>query len=88
MLACCLPAASRETHRAATVMPYRPVHVSLAGAPGLACGLTIKHAFDFGRVARRGIENVRAEMLEKVLAYNLPRERTCLRSNSFCSPSA
>ncbi|MBI4820786.1 MAG: transposase [Deltaproteobacteria bacterium] len=34
---------------------------------------TLKHGFDFGRVARRGQENVRAEMLEKVLAYNFCR---------------
>lgn len=34
---------------------------------------TIKHNFDFGRVMRRGIENVRSELLEKVLAYNFCR---------------
>jgi len=34
---------------------------------------TIKHCFDFGRVMRRGIENVHAELLEKVLAYNFCR---------------
>lgn len=34
---------------------------------------TIKHNFDFGRVMRRGIENVRAELLEKVIAYNFCR---------------
>jgi hypothetical protein len=34
---------------------------------------TIKYCFDFGRVMRRGIENVRAELLEKVLAYNFCR---------------
>jgi hypothetical protein len=34
---------------------------------------TIKHGFDFGRVMRRGIENVRAELLEKVIAYNFCR---------------
>jgi hypothetical protein len=34
---------------------------------------TIKHGFDFGRVMRRGIENVRAELLEKVMAYNFSR---------------
>jgi IS5 family transposase len=33
----------------------------------------IKHKFDFGRVLRRGINNVTAELLEKVLAYNLCR---------------
>ena len=34
---------------------------------------TIKNGFDFGRVARRGLENVRVELLEKVLAYNFCR---------------
>ncbi len=34
---------------------------------------TIKHGFNFGKVLRRGIENVRAELLEKVLAYNFCR---------------
>jgi IS5 family transposase len=41
---------------------------------------TLKHGFDFGRVARRGLENVRAEMLEKVLAYNFCRMATCRRA--------
>ena len=34
---------------------------------------TIKQGFDFGRVMRRGIENVRGELLEKVIAYNFCR---------------
>lgn len=38
---------------------------------------TLKHGFDFGRVARRGLENVRAEMLEDVLAYNFCRMARC-----------
>ena len=38
---------------------------------------TIKYGFDFGRVARRGLENVHAELLEKVLAYNFCRIVTC-----------
>ena len=38
---------------------------------------TIKHGFDFGRVMRRGLENVRAEMLEKILAYNFCRMAKC-----------
>jgi IS5 family transposase len=37
---------------------------------------TIKNGFDFGRVARRGLENVRAELLEKVIAYNFCRMAT------------
>lgn len=41
---------------------------------------TIKHGFDFGRVARRGIENVRAELTEKVLAYNFCRMAKCRRA--------
>ncbi|MCP4105844.1 MAG: transposase, partial [Desulfobacteraceae bacterium] len=40
---------------------------------------TIKHNFNFGRVMRRGLENVRAELLEKVLAYNFCR-MTAVRS--------
>jgi hypothetical protein len=38
---------------------------------------TLKHGFDFGRVDRRGLENVRAELLEKVLAYNFSRMADC-----------
>lgn len=34
---------------------------------------TIKHNHHFGRVMRRGIEAVKAELLEKVLAYNFCR---------------
>lgn len=41
---------------------------------------TLKHGFDFGRVARRGLENVRAEMIEKVLAYNFCRMAACRRA--------
>jgi len=41
---------------------------------------TIKNGFDFGRVARRGLENVRAELLEKVLAYNFCRLAACRRA--------
>ena len=33
----------------------------------------LKHNFEFGRMGRRGIEAVRCEMLEKVLAYNIER---------------
>jgi hypothetical protein len=34
---------------------------------------TIKYGFDFDHVMRRGLENVTAELLEKVLSYNLCR---------------
>ena len=34
---------------------------------------TVKHNHKFGQVMRRGIEDVRAELLEKALAYNLAR---------------
>jgi IS5 family transposase len=34
---------------------------------------TMKQGFDFGEVARRGLERVEGELLEKVLAYNLCR---------------
>ncbi len=33
----------------------------------------MKFSFNFGRNMRRGIENVRNEMMEKVLAYNFAR---------------
>lgn len=42
---------------------------------------TIKHNFDFGRVARRGLERVTAEMLEKVLAYNFCRMSSSRRQD-------
>lgn len=32
---------------------------------------TLKHSFDFGEVARRGLSAVYAELLEKALAYNI-----------------
>ena len=32
---------------------------------------TLKEDFEFGEMARRSHENVLAEMLEKVLAYNI-----------------
>lgn len=34
---------------------------------------TIKYKFDFDRVMRRGVKNVEAELLEKVIAYNFCR---------------
>lgn len=41
---------------------------------------TIKQGFDFGRVARRGLANVEAELLEKVLAYNFCRMASSRRA--------
>ncbi len=35
---------------------------------------TLKYVFGFGRMRRRGLENVRAEMTEKVIAYNIRRK--------------
>ena len=32
---------------------------------------TLKHGYDFGEVARRGLPAVYAELLEKALAYNI-----------------
>jgi IS5 family transposase len=49
---------------------------------------TIKHGFDFGRVARRGLVNVRAELLEKVLAYNFCRLARCRRTRPEQLPCA
>ena len=34
---------------------------------------TLKQGFDFGEVARRGLDNVYGELLEKALAYNICR---------------
>ena len=34
---------------------------------------TLKYVVDFGRLRRRGLESVRAEMLEKIIAYNFRR---------------
>ena len=34
---------------------------------------TVKDGFEFGKLGRRGIDAVRAELLEKVLAYNCCR---------------
>ena len=34
---------------------------------------TIKDGFEFGKVGRRGIDAVRSELTEKVLAYNCCR---------------
>lgn len=42
---------------------------------------TIKHNFDFGRVARRGLPAVTAEMLEKILACNFCRMARCRREH-------
>lgn len=39
----------------------------------------LKYGFHFGQVMRRGIENVRKELLEKVLAYNFDRIRVIQR---------
>ncbi len=32
--------------------------------------MELKYVFEFERMRRRGLENVRAEMTEKVIAYN------------------
>ena len=37
---------------------------------------TLKHNHDFDRMKRTGLQAVRAEMIEKVLAYNFRRIRT------------
>lgn len=35
---------------------------------------TLKYVFEFGQLRRRGIENVRAEMTEEIIAYNIRRK--------------
>ena len=48
---------------------------------------TIKYGFDFDRVMRRGIENVRAELMEKVLAYNACRSVEIRQRRAELPPS-
>lgn len=43
---------------------------------------TLKYVYDFGLVKRRGIEAVRAELLEKVIVYNFNRITMLSKSNS------
>jgi len=35
---------------------------------------TLKYVFEFGRLRRRGLENVRAEMTEEIIAYNIRKK--------------
>jgi hypothetical protein len=35
---------------------------------------TLKYVFEFGFLRRRGLDNVRAEMTEEVIAYNIRRK--------------
>jgi hypothetical protein len=35
---------------------------------------TIKYLFEFGALRRRGIENVRAELIEEIIAYNFKKK--------------
>jgi hypothetical protein len=49
--------------------PYRKARAERSAIESLI--FTLKDGFEFGEMARRNHENVRAEMLEKVLAYNI-----------------
>src|ERR1700675_1091656 len=49
--------------------PYRQARAERSAIESLI--FTLKEGFDFGEMARRTHENVLAEMLEKVLAYNV-----------------
>lgn len=49
--------------------PYRQARAERSAIESLI--FTLKEGFEFGALMRRGREAVRAEMLEKVLAYNL-----------------
>jgi hypothetical protein len=64
-----------ESERYATARDNRSAVESLM--------FTIKNGFDFGRVARRGLDNVRIELLEKVLAYNFCRLAAFRRARVF-----
>ena len=49
--------------------PYRQAQAERSAIESLV--FTLKEDFEFGEMARRTHENVLAEMLEKVLAYNI-----------------
>jgi len=49
--------------------PYRQARAERSAMESLL--FTLKEGFEFGALARRTHENVLAEMLEKVLAYNI-----------------
>jgi hypothetical protein len=49
--------------------PYRQARAERSAIESLV--FTLKDGFEFGEMARRNHENVLAEMLEKVLAYNI-----------------
>ena len=49
--------------------PYRQARAERSAIESLV--FTLKEGFEFGEMARRTHENVLAEMLEKVLAYNI-----------------
>ena len=49
--------------------PYRQARAERSAIESLV--FTLKEGFEFGEMVRRTYENVLAEMLEKVLAYNI-----------------
>jgi hypothetical protein len=49
--------------------PYRQARAERSGIESLI--FTLKEGFEFGEMVRRTYENVLAEMLEKLLAYNI-----------------
>ena len=49
--------------------PYRQARAERSAIESLV--FTLKNGFEFGEMMRRTQENVLAEMLEKVLAYNI-----------------
>ena len=49
--------------------PYRQARAERSAVESLL--FTLKEGFEFGELVRRTYENVLAEMLEKVLAYNI-----------------
>jgi IS5 family transposase len=48
---------------------YRAARANRSGIESLV--FTLKDGYDFGQLLRRGNENVRAELMEKILAYNI-----------------
>ena len=58
--------------------PYRQARAERSAIESLV--FTLKEGFEFGEMARRSHENVLAEMLEKVLVYNISQIIRCGKS--------
>src|SRR5580704_2520586 len=63
------PKARSSSRRGKKSKPNREARAERSAIESLV--FTLKEGFEFGQMARRTHENVHAEMLEKVLAYNV-----------------